>query len=164
MQRLEVSGAVRPFIWVVRRQKVKVKTGLDSPRGFQEPEAPRFQDIRHMKGLRLSVLSTGRLYPQDIFLVHISLIGPASSVGIATDFGLDDLESNPGGDEIFRPSRTVAFTLQEIFLVLISLSGPASSVGNATDYGLDDLGSNPGGNEIFRQTRPARGPTQPPVK
>ena len=29
-----------------------------------------------------------------------------SSVGIATDFGLDGPESNPGGDEIFRLSRT----------------------------------------------------------
>ena len=31
--------------------------------------------------------------------------GPGSSVGIATDYGLDDLGSNPGGDKIFRPSR-----------------------------------------------------------
>jgi len=32
--------------------------------------------------------------------------GPGSSVGIATDYGLDGSESNPGGrDEIFRPSR-----------------------------------------------------------
>ena len=31
--------------------------------------------------------------------------GPGSSVGIATDYGLDGPESNPGGDEIFRPSR-----------------------------------------------------------
>ena len=28
-----------------------------------------------------------------------------SSVGIATDYGLDGLGSNPGGDEIFRLSR-----------------------------------------------------------
>jgi hypothetical protein len=28
-----------------------------------------------------------------------------SSVGIATNYGLDGLGSNPGGDEIFRPSR-----------------------------------------------------------
>jgi len=28
-----------------------------------------------------------------------------SSVGIATDYGLDGLGSNSGGDEIFRPSR-----------------------------------------------------------
>jgi len=30
---------------------------------------------------------------------------PGSSVGIATDYGLDGPGSNPGGDEIFRPSR-----------------------------------------------------------
>jgi len=28
-----------------------------------------------------------------------------SSVGIATDYGLDGPGSNPGRDEIFRPSR-----------------------------------------------------------
>ena len=28
-----------------------------------DPEAPRFQDNRHMKVVRLSALSTGRLYP-----------------------------------------------------------------------------------------------------
>ena len=31
--------------------------------------------------------------------------GPNSSVGIATDYGLDDPGSNSVGDEIFRPSR-----------------------------------------------------------
>ena len=31
--------------------------------------------------------------------------GPGSSVGIATDYRLDGPESNPGGDEIFCPSR-----------------------------------------------------------
>ena len=31
--------------------------------------------------------------------------GPASSVGIASDYGLDGPGSNPGGDEIFRPPR-----------------------------------------------------------
>jgi hypothetical protein len=31
--------------------------------------------------------------------------GPCSSVGIATDYGVDGPGSNPGGDEIFRPSR-----------------------------------------------------------
>ena len=37
-------------------------TGLDRPWGFQEVEAPRFQDSRHMKVVRLSALRTGRLY------------------------------------------------------------------------------------------------------
>jgi len=31
--------------------------------------------------------------------------GPGSSVGIATDYGLDGPGLNPGGDEILRPSR-----------------------------------------------------------
>ena len=31
--------------------------------------------------------------------------GPGSSVGIATNYGLDGPGSNPGEDEIFRPSR-----------------------------------------------------------
>ena len=31
--------------------------------------------------------------------------GPGSSVGTATDYGLDVPGLNPGGDEIFRPSR-----------------------------------------------------------
>ena len=36
-------------------------------------------------------------------IVHSS--GPGSSIGIATDYGLEAPGSNPGGDEIFRPSR-----------------------------------------------------------
>jgi len=33
------------------------------------------------------------------------ICGPGSSVGIATDYGLDVPGSNPGVDEIFRRSR-----------------------------------------------------------
>jgi hypothetical protein len=37
--------------------------GLDKPRRFQQVEDPRFQDIWHMKVVRLSPTRTGRLYP-----------------------------------------------------------------------------------------------------
>ena len=36
--------------------------------------------------------------------IHFSICGPGSSVGIANDYGLDGPRSNPGGDEIIRPS------------------------------------------------------------
>ena len=42
---------------------------------------------------------------EDIFAHFIKKGGPGSSVGIASDYGLDCPGSNPGGDEIFRPSR-----------------------------------------------------------
>ena len=37
--------------------------------------------------------------------VCVCVCGPGSSVGIATYYGQDSLGSNPGGDEIFQPSR-----------------------------------------------------------
>jgi len=42
--------------------------------------------------------------PKLVKLTGVPNIAPGSSVGIATDYGLDGPGSNPGGDEIFRPS------------------------------------------------------------
>jgi len=44
--------------------------------------------------------------------------GPGSSVGIVTGYGMDGPGSNPGGDEIFRPSRpALGFTEPPVKLV-----------------------------------------------
>ena len=47
------------------------------------------------------------VYSNVIILVNyiFTECGPGSSVGIATDYGLDGPGSNPGGDEVFRPFR-----------------------------------------------------------
>jgi len=41
----------------------------------------------------------------NFYALLVFICGPGSSVCIATDYGLDSPRSNPGGDEIFRPSR-----------------------------------------------------------
>jgi len=59
----------------LNHSKVKVKQSHYRPTGFQEVEAPRFQENWHMKVVRLSALRTSCLYLQETFLVLISVRG-----------------------------------------------------------------------------------------
>jgi hypothetical protein len=56
-------------------------TGLDRPLGFQKVGAPRFLDSRHLNVVRLSALSTGRLYPLRKYSWHSFLLEVESTLG-----------------------------------------------------------------------------------
>jgi hypothetical protein len=70
MEEIKISGSSRSqqilrflaYRYEIKRWSSPI-TGLDRPLGFQEVEAPRFLDNRHMKVVRLSDLRIGRVYP-----------------------------------------------------------------------------------------------------
>jgi hypothetical protein len=65
-----------PALWMyeyIIHIEVMVKQFLGRPWGFQEFEVPRFLDNRQTEEVKLSVLFTGHLYNQEIFLVTISV-------------------------------------------------------------------------------------------
>jgi len=57
-------------------------TGLLRPWGFLEVEAPRFQDIIHMKVVRLLALRTGNFYPIRKYSWYSFLLQAESTPGL----------------------------------------------------------------------------------
>jgi len=60
--------------------------------------------------------------------------GPGSSVGIATEYGLDRPGSNPGGEEIFRPSRPALGPTQPPVKWVPCLLGSKVRLGRSADH------------------------------
>jgi len=70
-----------------------------------------------------------------IFGYYLTGYGPGSSVGIATDYGLDGPGSNPGGDEIFHPSRpALGYTQPPVKWVPVLSRGGKVRPGRAADH------------------------------
>ena len=57
------------------------------------------------KYFQIKFSGTNFTYTHTHIYIYIHIYGSGSSVGIATDYGLDVPGSNLGGDEIFRSSR-----------------------------------------------------------
>ena len=70
-----VRACVRACVCACACACACVITDLGRPYGFQEVETPRFQDSQRMKVVRLSAIHTDCLYPQEIFLVLLSVRG-----------------------------------------------------------------------------------------
>jgi hypothetical protein len=64
---------IRPKDTAVLKGKAIRIQAWTGPECSRSMEAPSFQGNRHMKVERLSAQRTGRLYPQEIFLVLISV-------------------------------------------------------------------------------------------
>ena len=82
--------------WITRGKGVSC-----DPEGSRRFRLPDFYDIRHVKVVRLSASRTGRLYPQEMFLVLIFTRGwvdPRAMVRSEGNMSLKNLVTPPGMD------------------------------------------------------------------
>jgi len=92
------SPSILPALWPY--QETKLPTPRSRDHRNYEALAPRRGDNPSRGNI-----STKKIYKLITIKPTYTIFGPGSSVSIATDYGLDGPGSNPGGDEIFRPSR-----------------------------------------------------------
>jgi hypothetical protein len=68
------------LVMLIIKRYSNLITRLERPRRFQEVKAPRSQDNRQIKVVRLSALRTGRLYPRK-YSWHSCLLEAAPTPG-----------------------------------------------------------------------------------
>jgi len=125
-------------------ETVKVKQSHyrpDRPWGFQEVEAVKFEDIQHMKVVRLSALSTDCLYPQKVFLVLISVRGWVNPMVIVHLEGLCQwkIPMKPSGIEP-ATFRLLAQCLNELHPWVL-LYGSSTFTKNTRKYSMTPHGA-----------------------
>jgi hypothetical protein len=124
-----------------KRLKNPIK-GLDRPWEFQELEAPRFQNNRHMKVVRLSALRTGCLYPRKhswySFLLRDWVVGKIMSMKNFNDTMGNRTRELPDCSAVPQPTASpAACPTQQTFMPTVGFEPTISEGKRPQTYTLD---------------------------